>query len=93
MLSALLLKWVVGLLDVALLLLGSDVSSSPSADEWALVRKRLSRPPRDIHDRLQLRLHKNLCRLFVRLLGCGCEGVGTAVGISFQSGRALLQSR
>jgi hypothetical protein len=46
-LSALLLNWVVGLLDVALLLLGSDVSSLASADEWLLERKTLSRPPRD----------------------------------------------
>lgn len=34
MLSARLLNWVVGLLDVALLLLRLDVSSSVSADEW-----------------------------------------------------------
>lgn len=73
MLSALPLNWVVGLLDVALLLPGSDVSSSARADEWLLVVKRLSRPPRDIHDRLQLRLHKNLCRLFMRPLGWRCK--------------------
>lgn len=47
MFSARLLNWVVGLLDVALLLLRSDVSGSKSADEWLFVMKRLSRPPRD----------------------------------------------
>lgn len=80
MLSALPLNWVVGLLDVALLLPGSDVSSSARADEWLLVVKRLSRPPRDIHDRLQLRLHKNLCRLFMRPLGWRCKGISTVIG-------------
>lgn len=91
MLSALPLNWVVGLFDVALLLLGSDVSSSASADEWLLVVKHLSRLPRDIHDRLQLSLHKNPCCLFVRLLGWRCERIGTVTGRSFQSGRAPLQ--
>ena len=87
MLSALLLNWVVGLLDVALLLPGSDVSSSASADEWLLVGRRLSRPPRDIHDRLQLRLHKNLCCWFVRPLDWRCKGFGTVMGGSLQSVR------
>lgn len=48
MLSARLLNWVVGLLDVALLLLGSGVSGSAGADEWPFGMKRLSRPPRDV---------------------------------------------
>ena len=48
MLSARLLNWVVGLLDVALLLLRSDVSGWVRADEWLFALKRLSRPPGDI---------------------------------------------
>lgn len=48
MLSARLLNWVVGLLDVALLLLRSGVSGAARADEWLLGRKSPSRPPRDI---------------------------------------------
>lgn len=71
MLSARLLNWVVGLLDVALLLLRSGVSGAASADEW-LLGDEAPLPPTKRHlimiDHNCART-KNLCGLPVRLPG------------------------